>query len=146
MTGRKGPSEGRTDILIQLLDYTVQTFFPEVMTLTVELYLFFVIKVFFFQSAHTGLEQYSKCLSCVKCRSSMVSSLLCQSSSVVITGSMFIVALFSSSPPVPLSSSLLSLFLFCSSHHQWLRLFSSLTLSRLSRRVERRHIWHSLKK
>lgn len=32
MTGRKGPSEGRTDILIQLLDYTVQTFFPQVVT------------------------------------------------------------------------------------------------------------------
>ncbi|KAJ7390021.1 hypothetical protein OS493_027545 [Desmophyllum pertusum] len=31
-TGRKGPSEGRTDILIQLLDYTVKTFFPEVVT------------------------------------------------------------------------------------------------------------------
>ena len=30
MTGRKGPSEGRTDILTQLLDYTVQTFFPQV--------------------------------------------------------------------------------------------------------------------
>lgn len=32
MTGRKGPSEGRTDILTQLLDYTVQTFFPQVVT------------------------------------------------------------------------------------------------------------------
>lgn len=32
MTGRRGPSEGRTDILIQLLDYTVETFFPEVVT------------------------------------------------------------------------------------------------------------------
>jgi len=32
MTGRRGPSEGRTDILIQLLDYTVHTFFPEVVT------------------------------------------------------------------------------------------------------------------
>ena len=30
MTGRKGPSEGRTDILTQLLDYTVQTLFPQV--------------------------------------------------------------------------------------------------------------------
>ena len=30
MTGRKGPSEGRTDILTQLLDYAVQTFFPQV--------------------------------------------------------------------------------------------------------------------
>ncbi|KAM7433522.1 hypothetical protein ABFA07_016237 [Porites harrisoni] len=32
MTGRRGPSEGRTDILSQLLDYTVKTFFPEVIT------------------------------------------------------------------------------------------------------------------
>ena len=30
MTGRKGPSVGRTDILVQLLDYTVNTFYPEV--------------------------------------------------------------------------------------------------------------------
>ena len=33
MTGRRGPSEGRTDILSQLLDYTVKTFFPEVMSI-----------------------------------------------------------------------------------------------------------------
>lgn len=33
MTGRGGPSEGRTDILSQLLDYTVKTFFPEVMSI-----------------------------------------------------------------------------------------------------------------
>ena len=33
MTGRKGPSEGRTDILTQLLDYTVQTFVPQVYSL-----------------------------------------------------------------------------------------------------------------
>lgn len=32
MTGRKGPSVGRTDILVQLLDYTVNTFYPEVIT------------------------------------------------------------------------------------------------------------------
>jgi len=30
MTGRKGPSVDRTDILGQLLDYTVKTFFPQV--------------------------------------------------------------------------------------------------------------------
>lgn len=30
MTGRRGPSVGRTDIMVQLLDYTVNTFFPEV--------------------------------------------------------------------------------------------------------------------
>lgn len=30
MTGRKGPSVDRTDILVQLLDYTVKTFFPQV--------------------------------------------------------------------------------------------------------------------
>lgn len=30
MTGRKGPSVHRTDILGQLLDYTVKTFFPQV--------------------------------------------------------------------------------------------------------------------
>ena len=29
MTGRKGPSVDRTDILGQLLDYTVKTFFPQ---------------------------------------------------------------------------------------------------------------------
>ncbi|KAK2570179.1 Protein adenylyltransferase SelO-1 [Acropora cervicornis] len=29
MTGRRGPSAGRTDIMVQLLDYTVNTFFPE---------------------------------------------------------------------------------------------------------------------
>ncbi|XP_077562926.1 protein adenylyltransferase SelO, mitochondrial-like [Haemaphysalis longicornis] len=29
-TGRVGPSVGRKDILLQLLDYTVQTFFPEI--------------------------------------------------------------------------------------------------------------------
>lgn len=33
MTGRKGPSVGRTDILVQLLDYTVKTFFPQVIIL-----------------------------------------------------------------------------------------------------------------
>lgn len=32
MTGRRGPSAGRTDIMVQLLDYTVNTFFPEVIT------------------------------------------------------------------------------------------------------------------
>ena len=35
MTGRAGPSVGRTDILLQLLDYTVQTFFSEVIKLSV---------------------------------------------------------------------------------------------------------------
>lgn len=40
MTGRKGPSEGRTDILIQLLDYTVQTFFPQVIIIWVIVYHF----------------------------------------------------------------------------------------------------------
>ena len=30
MTGRVGPSVGRTDILHQLLDYTTSTFYPEV--------------------------------------------------------------------------------------------------------------------
>ena len=30
MTGRIGPSVGRTDILHQLLDYTTSTFYPEV--------------------------------------------------------------------------------------------------------------------
>lgn len=29
-TGRTGPSVGRNDILKQMLDYTVQTFYPEV--------------------------------------------------------------------------------------------------------------------
>ena len=29
-TGRGGPSVGRTDILIQMLDYTIQTFYKEV--------------------------------------------------------------------------------------------------------------------
>ena len=31
MTGRSGPSIGRTDILHQMLDYTTSTFYPEVM-------------------------------------------------------------------------------------------------------------------
>lgn len=30
MTGRKGPSVGQKQILTQLLDYTIETFFPEV--------------------------------------------------------------------------------------------------------------------
>ena len=29
-TGRQGPSVGRNDILIQMLDYTIQTFYREV--------------------------------------------------------------------------------------------------------------------
>lgn len=33
MTGRSGPSVGRTDILHQLLDYTTSTFYPEVQQL-----------------------------------------------------------------------------------------------------------------
>jgi hypothetical protein len=33
MTGRAGPSVGRKDILLQLLDYTVKTFYPEVIKL-----------------------------------------------------------------------------------------------------------------
>ena len=32
MTGRKGPSAGRWDVLKTLLDYTVETFYPEVRT------------------------------------------------------------------------------------------------------------------
>ena len=32
MTGRSGPSVGRTDILHQLLDYSTSTFYPEVFT------------------------------------------------------------------------------------------------------------------
>ena len=34
MTGRSGPSVGRTDILHQLLDYTTSTFYPEVCVCT----------------------------------------------------------------------------------------------------------------
>ena len=30
MTGRRGPSAGRKDILIQLLDHVIKTFYPEV--------------------------------------------------------------------------------------------------------------------
>lgn len=30
MTGRRGPSAGRKDILIQLLDYVIKTFYPQV--------------------------------------------------------------------------------------------------------------------
>ena len=32
-TGRKGPSVGRTDILIQMLDYTIKTFYKDVSTI-----------------------------------------------------------------------------------------------------------------
>ena len=30
MTGRRGPSAGRKDILVQLLDYVIKTFHPQV--------------------------------------------------------------------------------------------------------------------
>ena len=30
MTGRRGPSAGQKEILIQLLDYVIKTFYPQV--------------------------------------------------------------------------------------------------------------------
>ena len=35
ITGRSGPSVGRTDILHQLLDYTTSTFYPEVLCIKI---------------------------------------------------------------------------------------------------------------
>lgn len=113
MTGRKGPSEGRTDILIQLLDYTVQTFFPEVMTLTVELYLFFVIKIFFSVSSYCSwaiLKMFELC------KMQVINGIIIIVLVIISSHHWFHIhccIIFIITPCTTVINSLLSLFLFC---------------------------------